>query len=59
MIGSDTAAELSSANNTQYLVQQFIDTGPRFAVFRNLTLFGETIYQNFALAPEAHPAQSQ
>jgi hypothetical protein len=38
------------------LVQAFVDTGPRFKVFRCLTLFGEVIYQNVSEAPEAHPA---
>lgn len=37
------------------IVQSFIDTGPRFRVYRCLTLFGEVIYQNLAEAPEAHP----
>jgi hypothetical protein len=46
--------EMTSAK-MPLLVQQFIDTGNRFSVFRNLTLFGDTLYQNFALAPDAHP----
>ncbi len=40
---------------TPMLVQQFIDTGRRFQAFRNLTLFGETLYQSLAVAPAEHP----
>lgn len=52
---SGAAADMSFATGADYLVQQFIDTGPRFSVYRNLTLFGETIYQNLAVAPDLHP----
>lgn len=38
------------------LVQSFVDTGPRFTVYRCLTLFDEVIYQNVSQAPEPHPA---
>ncbi len=50
-----SAPEATSAGPARYLVQQFIDSGRHFSVFRNLTLFGETIYQNTATAPEQHP----
>ena len=52
---SAAAPETGFGGNARYLVQQFIDSGPRFSVFRNLTLFGETIYQNIAIAPEERP----
>lgn len=38
------------------LVQSFVDTGPKFRVYRCLTLFGEVIYQNLAEAPDPHPS---
>lgn len=43
------------ARSRPMLVQSFIGTGPRFRVYRCLTLFGEAIYQNLAEAPEDHP----
>lgn len=43
------------ARREPMLVQSFIDTGPKFQVFRCLTLFGERIYQNRTEAPEEHP----
>jgi hypothetical protein len=43
------------ARSHPMLVQSFIATGPRFRVYRCLTLFGEAIYQNLAEAPEDHP----
>lgn len=39
----------------QMLVQSFVDTGPRFSVYRCLTLFGSQIYQSVAEAEHAHP----
>lgn len=44
------------ARREKMIVQSFIDTGPRFAVYRSLTLFGEIVYQNLAEAPEPHPS---
>ena len=43
------------ARREPMIVQSFIDTGPKFQVFRCLTLFGERIYQNRTEAPEEHP----
>lgn len=43
------------ARHEKMIVQSFIDTGPKFAVYRCLTLFGEIIYQNLAEAPDPHP----
>lgn len=43
------------ARHEKMIVQSFIDTGHKFAVYRSLTLFGEIVYQNLAEAPEAHP----
>lgn len=43
------------ARSHPMLVQAFIGTGPRFRVYRCLTMFGEVIYQNLAEAPEDHP----
>lgn len=37
------------------ILQQFINTGDYFSVYRSLTLFGEVLYQNLAVAPEPHP----
>lgn len=42
------------ARDETMIVQSFIDTGPRFTVYRSLTLFGEIVYQNIAQAPEPH-----
>lgn len=43
------------AASNPMIVQSFIDTGPRFTVYRCLTLFGERIYQNKTQSPENHP----
>ena len=42
------------ARYEKMIVQSFVDTGPRFAVYRSLTLFGEIVYQNISEAPEPH-----
>jgi hypothetical protein len=42
------------ARHEKMIVQSFVETGPRFSVYRSLTLFGEIVYQNIAEASEPH-----
>jgi hypothetical protein len=44
------------ARKGQMVVQAFVNSGPRFRVYRCLTLFGEVIYQNISEDPEPHPS---